>query len=56
MSSYNHFLIMHKYRNFNVKLKNLQTTQNKCIRVCLNLNKMRHIAEEDLKTILLSAC
>ena len=25
--------------------------QNKCIRFCLKLDKMRHISEEDFKTI-----
>ena len=31
--------------------KTLQKRQNKCIRFCLNLDKMHHISKEDFKTI-----
>ena len=37
------------YSNINVKLKKLQIMQNKCIWLCLTLNKMHHISE-DFKT------
>ena len=32
-------------------LKNLQITQNKCIRFCAKLDNIHHISEEDFKTI-----
>ena len=37
--------------NLMQSLKNLQITQNKCVRFCVKLDKMHHISEEDFKTI-----
>ena len=40
------------YPNLSKKLKNrIQTLQNKCIRFCLQLDKMSHISEKEFETI-----
>ena len=41
----------HGTLNLMQSLKNLQITQNKCVRFCVKLDKMHHISEEDFKTI-----
>ena len=48
-------LITHAQRDtltFMQSLKKLHVMQNKCIRFCLELDKMHHISEEDFKTII----
>ena len=41
------------YPNLSKKLKNrIQTLQNKCIRFCLQLDKMSHISQKDLKQLI----
>ena len=40
------------YPNLTEKMKkNIQITQNKCIRFCLRLDEMHHISEEDFRLI-----
>ena len=40
------------YPNLNEKLKNkIQTTQNKCVRFCLNLDKMAHISQNGFEKL-----
>ena len=40
------------YRNLTKKLKNRnQTSQNKCIRFCLQLDKMMHISHKEFETL-----
>ena len=40
------------YSNRNKKLKNkIQTTQNKCVRICLSLDKMAHIAQKEFEIL-----
>ena len=40
------------YPNLCKKLKNkIQTTQNKCVRFCLNLEKMAHISENEFEKL-----
>ena len=40
------------YPNLSKKLKNrIQTLQNKCIRFCLQLDKMSHISQKEFETI-----
>ena len=40
------------YPNLCKKLKNkIQTTQNKCVRFCLNLDKMAHISQNEFKKL-----
>ena len=40
------------YSNLTKKLKNrYQTSQNKCIRFCLQLGKMTHISHKEFKTL-----
>ena len=40
------------YTNLSKKLKNrIQALQNKCIRFCLQLNKMSHISEKEFEII-----
>ena len=40
------------YPNHSKKLKNrIQTSQNKCIRLCLQLDKMWHISQREFETI-----
>ena len=40
------------HSNLSKKLKNrIQTSQNKCIRFCLQLDKMSHISQKEFKTI-----
>ena len=40
------------YPNLNKKLKNkIQTTQNKCVRFCPNLDKMAHISQNELEKL-----
>ena len=40
------------YPNLNKKLKNkIQTTQNKCVRFCLNLDKMTHISQNEFEKL-----
>ena len=37
-----------QYSNLNKKLKNkIQSTQNKCVRFCLNLDKMAYISQNE---------
>ena len=40
------------YPNLSKKIKNrIQTLQNKCIRFCLQLDKMSHISQKEFETI-----
>ena len=40
------------YPNFTKKLKNrIQTSQDKCIRFCLQLDKMIHISDKEFETL-----
>ena len=40
------------YPNLTKKLKNrIQTSQNKCIRFCLQLDKMTHISHKEFETL-----
>ena len=40
------------YTNFTQKMKNkIQITQNKCIRYCLELNKITHISKNEFETL-----
>ena len=40
------------YPNLSKKLKNkIQTTQNKCVRFCLNLDKMAHISQNEFEKL-----
>ena len=40
------------YPNFIKKMKNkIQITQNKCIRYCLQLDKVTHISKEEFETL-----
>ena len=40
------------YPNLCKKLKNkIQTTQNKCVRFCLNLDKMAHISQNEFEKL-----
>ena len=40
------------YPNLSKKLKNkIQTSQNKCVRFCLNLNKMAHISQNEFEKL-----
>ena len=40
------------YPNLCKKLKNkIQTSQNKCVRFCLNLNKMAHISQNEFEKL-----
>ena len=40
------------YPNLSKKLKNrIQTSQNKCIRFCLQLDKLSHISQKEFETI-----
>ena len=40
------------YPNLSKKLKNkTQTSQNKCVRFCLNLNKMAHISQNEFEKL-----
>ena len=40
------------YPNFNKKLKNkIQTTQNKCVRFCLNLDKMTYMSQNEFERL-----
>ena len=40
------------YPNLSKKLKNrIQTSQSKCIRFCLQLDKMSHISQKEFETI-----
>ena len=40
------------YPNLNKKLKNeIQTTQNKCVRFCLNLDEMDHISQNEFEKL-----
>ena len=41
-----------RYPNLSRKLKNkIQTSQNKCIRFCLQLDEMSHISQKEFETI-----
>ena len=40
------------YPNLSRKLKNkIQTSQNKCVRFCLQLDEMSHISQKEFETV-----